>query len=685
MPESSLDSFRDPASVAVVGASNDQAKWGYWLARGALLGQDLRRVYLVNRSSPAVQGTPTYPSVAALPRAPELVVLCVPPPFVHDVVAEALGRGSRAFLAISAGITDEPRLAAMLTEAGARMVGPNSLGLYDSSSRLQLAWGHFSPGNLAVVSQSGQLGSEIARLAQRADIGISRFISVGNQLDVNAAELLEDLVDQPETHIVALYLESFADGVHLIRTLRSLSQAGKHTILLTTGASDSSKRLAQSHTGSMTSALDTVDAACRAAGAIRVSTPTQLVNVARFLTRAPIPPGRRVAIVSDSGGQGAIAADTAAARGLRMPVLSDSLQRRLAELLPAGASTFNPVDMAGAGEMNLHTYAELCERLLTSGEVDAVALSGYLGCYGEDTPEIEASELEVIDRLGTIVRGTHAPLVIHSISSESRAVTRMWECDIPAFPGIEFAMDALAHAARLHEWPGRELKTPAVSGGPVTAGYWAAHELLGELGIPSPAGRRVTTGAGLASCADLTYPVVLKAGWLEHKSEQGGVRLGIRSPDELAAAYHQMHSRLGDGEYVVEEQDLRPHTVEMLIGAHQDRDFGSVVAVGAGGTEAELHRDMCVELAPVDHQVARSMIDRLRCRPLLAGWRDNPEVDVDALAAIVVTASEAIVARAGIADFEVNPIRVGPTGALAVDALVVPSSTPTDPAKETSR
>lgn len=671
MRASSLDPFRDPASVAVVGASDDQAKWGYWLARGALLGQDRRQVHLVNHAVATVQGVAAHHGVADLPEAAELVVLCVPGRHVHDVVAAALTQGTRSFLGITATVPDQPELAAMLAANGARMVGPNSLGLYDAGSRLQLAWGHFTPGNLAIISQSGQLGSEIANLAARRGMGISRFVSVGNQLDVSAAELLDDLVDHAETHLVALYLEGFTDGAYLVRTLKALAAAGKRTILLTIGASAGSTRLARSHTGSMTSAIDMVDAACRASGAVRVSTPTELVDTARLLLHVPLPPGRRIAVVSDSGGQGGVAADSAAGHGLTVPEFSTGLQQRLADLLPAGASTSNPVDLAGSGESDLDTYAQLCEQLLGSGEIDAVVLSGYLGCYGEDTPSIADRELQVIDRLGAIVGERHLPLVVHTMSAGSRAVDRLWEHGVPAFGAIEAATGALAHAAHLRQWPGRELKEADADGTAVAAGYWASRQALAVLGVPVPNGRRVTTRGSLGACSDLTYPVVLKAGWLEHKSEHDGVRLGIGSADQLALAYDDMHERLGDGEYVVEEQDVRPHAVEMIVGARRDRDFGPVVIVGAGGTEAELHRDICLELAPVDHTTARSMIDRLRCRPLLEGWRGSPAVDVDALAAIVVAVSETIAARTGVSDIEVNPVRVAPTGAMALDALLI--------------
>lgn len=668
----SLDGFRAPASVAVVGASDDHAKWGYWLARGALSGRHRRAVYFVNSSSSTVQGETSYPHVTALPEVPELVVLCVPPRFVEEVVTESLARGVKSFLGITAGVAHEQRVGDAIRAAGARIVGPNSLGLYDASTELQLAWGNFTPGSLAIVSQSGQLGSEIAILGERAGLGVSRFISVGNQLDVNAAEMLDDLIDHDATRIIALYLESFADGGHLVKTLRGLAEAGKQTIILTTGASEGSQRLAQSHTGSLTSALDTVDAACRAAGAIRVSTPTELINVAHYLSVAPTPRGRRVAVVSDSGGQGGIAADVAAAFGLSTPVFSTELQSRLAEILPPAGSVANPVDLAGAGEADLNAYADLTQILLDSGEADAVVLSGYFGCYGVDTPSLREGELAVIDRLGDMVQSAHLPLVIHSMSVDSPAIARMWEHGIPAFPGIESAMNALARAAHLTAWPGRDIKVLDENPSVQPPGYWAARDLLGELGIPVPRGRLIESHRDLDRAAtDLMFPLVLKAGWLAHKSEHGGVKLGLDSLAAVSAAYDDMHTRLGDGEYVLEEQDRRPHAIEVLVGGRQDRDFGPLIAVGAGGTEAELHRDVCVELAPVDHSTAMSMIGRLKCLPLLEGWRGKPAVDMAALASVVVAVSESIAAHAHIDELEVNPIRVAPDGALAVDALIV--------------
>lgn len=674
-----LRPFRDPGSVAVVGASEDPVKWGYWLARGALAGEHRREVYLVNERAGRLHGRPAYPRMRDLPAVPELVALSVPPSRIEGVVRESLELGVRAFLGITAGIENEPELARLLAEAGARAIGPNSLGLYDAAHELHLAWGRFTPGPLAVISQSGQLGSEIALLGARAGLGISRFVSVGNQIDVTAADLLDDLVHDGGTTTVALYLESFDDGERIVRTLQELRRAGKTTIVLTTGASDASSRLARSHTGAMTSAIDTVDAACRAAGAVRVATPAELVDLARYVSTAPLPRGRRIAVVSDSGGQAGIAADTATGRGLWVLPLPDEVHASVASVLPSTASAANPVDLAGAGERDLHVYAELSRRLLESGSVDGVVLTGYLGCYGDDAESVRDAELRVVDRLGELVERTQVPLVVHSMSADSQAVARMWELGVPAYIRIESAMKAIADAATLGIQTGRPIARTPAGVSPVESGYWAARRMVRRIGVRIPKGAAVRGQGDLTRAARrLGPPYVLKAGWVEHKTESGALALGLADATELERAYDEMRERLGDGEYVVEEQDRRQRVVELLIGAHRDPGFGPLIVVGMGGTEAELRRDTCVEMAPVDHATALAMLGRLHGAPLLSGWRGRPPVDVDAVAAAVVAVSRTISENAGLAALEINPVRVDETGVLAVDALAL-AATPIHP------
>ncbi|AZU01234.1 acetate--CoA ligase family protein [Brevibacterium linens] len=681
-----MDAFFDPASVAVLGASNDSSKWGFWLAAGALRGSERRRVYLINATAASIQGRPTFARLSDLPETPELLVISVPGPTVAAVVAEALENGVRAFLIISARVPDADALAATIREAGGRLIGPNSLGLVDSHADLLLAWGNFTPGSLAVVTQSGQLGTEIATLAARSGLGISRFASIGGQSDVRAAEVLTTLVDDPATAQVALYLESFTGGAALVSALKALRAAGKPTMILTTGASNAGARLARSHTGSMTTAMDTIDAACRAAGSIRLTTPGQLVELAGFFASAWLPNGPRIGVLSDSGGQGAIAADTAESWGLNVTELTPTTRQRAAGILTDADHIDNPIDLDGAGEKNLDVYADLAEVLLTDTDIDAVVLSGYFGCYGEDVPDLIDRELAVVDRLGDLVAEAKKPVIVHSMSASSPAVTRLWELGVPVCTSIEAAMRVLARADFYAAHSGR-LTEPLELTGPVTpwgTGYAAARAVIEDAGIPVPAAVTVgSVGPGETRApteavpeSGLNPPFALKAGWPAHKTEVGGIALGLNDLHAVETAYADMVGRLGDGEYILEEMDTRDHVVEILVGGRQDENFGPLVIVAAGGTETELFADTWLELAPVTHAEAGDMIARLSCSRLLTGWRGRPAADIDALAEVIVAVSRLVAGNNAIAEIEINPVRVAPDGALAVDALVVTTDYP---------
>lgn len=714
--------FSDPASVAVVGASDDPAKWGHWLARGALAGRDRRAVHLVNRSGGAVLEQPTVRTLSELSEAPELVVLAVPAANVSAVVDEALAIGTRAFVGITAGIDDG--VIDRIRGAGARLLGPNCLGVFDAATSLQLAWGQFQAGSLGVVSQSGQVGLEISGLAAEAGIGISRFVSVGNQADVTATEALLDLVSHEMTTVVGLYLESFGPGI--LAAMSSLRAAGKPVVLLTVGSSAAAQEAALSHTGALTSSLDVVDAACRRAGAVRVATPAALVDLAAVLSGG-VPRGGRVGVISDSGGQGAIAADLAVAAGLSVPVLS------AVDGLPAGVSKRNPIDLAGAGERDLVNYARAIEVLASGSEVDTVVLSGYFGSYGADTASLADVEAAVAEQICVLARETGVPVVVHSMCGDSPAVRALRRGGVPVQHTIERAVAAVGDAVRLGAvsgggsgcpsgpelsvLPGRIRSGVPLGGDPCVSlpgavatsvpgaittslpgaaatctsgttatslpgttptnrpatttayrpGYLAARELLNFVRFPKA--HAVTTAAEVKATT-LQGPFALKADWLAHKSEQGGVRINLTDP---ASAFEEMEARLGPGTYVLEEMDTRQDTVELIIGAKRDPSFGPVILVGAGGIHAELFKDTAIELAPVTPATAREMLARLISAPLLSGWRGAPAPDVAALAEVIALVSETLVARPDLAEIELNPVRVGPDGVLAVDALIIPS------------
>lgn len=673
--------FSNPRSVAVVGASADPTKWGYWIARGALRGAHRREVHLVNASGAVIAGHPTVRSLSDLEVAPELVVLCAPARSVPAVVDEALALGVKGFLGISAqidAVNDQPGLeqllAARIRAAGARIVGPNCLGIYDAATDLELTWGNFVPGSVAIVSQSGQLSLELAGLAGHAGLGVSRFVSVGNQVDVTATELLADLVTHDATKAVVLYLESFAKGRDLMAVMAELRAAGKPVVVLTVGASDASRDAARSHTGALTTSTDIVEAACRAAGAVFVETPAQAVDLAHLLLGSPIPRGRRVAVVSDSGGQGALAADTLTREGLVVSRLCSATAKRLGELLPPGAGVANPVDLAGAGEQDLDTYSRTVEILLGSGEVDTVVLSGYFGCYGTDTPALIDRELEVVAGLAESVRVHQRPVLVHSMSYGSDAVRHLRSQAVPTLPTIDAVARALAQATRMGE-AGQSVAAhvvvPAAEVGEALD-YLSGRDRLRDYGIRYPRACAVRTPEQVHAAADsLRTPLVLKAGWLAHKTEVDGVKVGLPTLKAAREAVVEMSNRLGAGAYVIEEMDTRGGTVELIVGARRDSSFGPVVIVGLGGVHAEIYRDVALSLAPVTPAEALRMIESLQCLPLLQGFRGRPVVDIAAAADVVVAVSRLLAEQPDVVECEINPLRVGPHGALAVDALVV--------------
>jgi acyl-CoA synthetase (NDP forming) len=663
-----LGVFSDPRSVAVVGASGDPAKWGHWLAKGALAGSARRTVHLVNRNGAEVLGATVAPSLGALPEVPELVVLAVPAAGVADVVDEALELGVRGFLGITAGVPDEAALAARIRAAGGRLLGPNCLGIFDADTDLRLAWGRFQVGSLGIVSQSGQLGLEIAGLAGSSGLGVSRFVSVGNQVDVTAVDVLAELGDHHLTKVVGLYLESFTHTDALLATIAALREAGKPTVLLTAGESVAAREAASTHTGALTSALDVVDAACRRAGAVRVRTPAELVDLADLLAVTRFPVGRRVGIVADSGGQGVIAADLAAHHGLVVPVVSG----RVTDRLPAQAGARNPIDLAGAGEQDLTNYARVVEALADSGEVDSVLLSGYFGSYGNDTPSLHLAELAIAARLEGIARNAGLPVVVHSMAADSATVCALRSGGVPVHRTVERALAALGSAARLG--PGQV--PPVVERPDVVPefrpGYLGARELVESVGVAFPDAVAITSEDDLETAtAKLRPPYALKADWLAHKTEHAAVVLDLPDDAAVRAAYADLVDRVGPGVVVLEEMDTRRDVVELLVAVRRDPAFGPVVAVGAGGVRAELYRDTAVDLAPVDAAQAERLVRRLRSAPELDGWRGRPGVDVAALVRVVVAVSTLLEHRADLTEVELNPVRVGADGVLAVDALVV--------------
>jgi acetate---CoA ligase (ADP-forming) len=670
----------NPRSVAILGASNDPAKWGNRLALGALRGEKHRAVYLVNRNGGEILGRPAYASLADLPESPDLVVLSVPVEGFEEAVEASLAAGARALVGITTGLGEtgvdgqarEAAVVQRVREAGAVLLGPNCLGIFDSATGLDLGWSELQGGSIGLVSQSGNLALELALLAEDYDLGFSRFASLGNQADLEAGELVRSLVDHEPTRVIALYCEDFRDGRAFVRAAQDAVRVGKPVLLLTVGAGEVSAQAAKSHTGALVSTAMAVEAACRAAGMQRVRSPRELIDLAQAELARVKPLGRRVVIVGDGGGHGIVASDVASAHGLELPPLSDDLQERITPHLPEAAPTRNPVDFAGAGEQFLTIFEDVTRILLESGEVDAALVTGYFGGYSAFSNEFQAQETEVALGMARAAADTGRALVVQSMYPRSPSLVALREAGVPVYRDIEAAAWALARLAEQAEQPPRGVPAlPPPEDGTAADAYWEARELLASAGIAFPPARRARNAVeARAAATDLGYPLAVKALGPLHKSDVGGVALGIEDEGALEGALARM-ATFSDGGYSIERMAPAGEGAELIAGCLWDARFGPILLVGLGGIYAELLEDTAVALAPVDVAQAEELIRSLRGAAILTGARGGTTLDVAAAAEIVAALSQLAASRPDLAEIEINPLLVLADGALALDARAV--------------
>jgi acetate---CoA ligase (ADP-forming) len=675
----------EPASVAVVGASDDPVKWGNWLARGALRGASRRAVHLVNRRGGSVMGLRAHRTLGELPDAPELAVLAVPPAALERAVEEAIAVGSRAIVVVTAGEADgdaggtrDATLAARAREAGVILLGPNCLGVFDAAADLELVPNDLPRGSIGLLSQSGNLALEIGLLAEAAGLGFSRFVSLGNQADLEVSELIHELARHGGTELIAIYVEDFRDGRAFARAAEAATRARKPVVLLAVEHSEATARAVRSHTGALASDSAAIDAACRAAGMERVRGPRELVDLAQGFLRAGAPRGRRVAVLADGGGHGGIAAALSNAAGLELPALSRELRTALRAGLPPTAAVANPIDLAGGGEADIHSFDRTARAVLGSGEVDAVLMTGYFGGYTDYAETLGRGEASVAEALADAAAASGRPLLVQTMHPQAGAARALRRRGVPVYRTIERAVGVLARLAAASG--GTAAGVPAVPepAEPIDGdGYTDARELLAAGGFPFAPARVVSTpGEAAAAAAEIGYPVVLKALGLLHKSDRGGVVTALEDGRALGEAFADLRSRLAPPAFSVEAMAPVAEGVELLVGARFDARFGPVALIGLGGVYTEVLHDVVVALAPVDEPTARELLLALRAAPLLEGARGRPAMDLDAAAAAVAALSRVAAAHPEIAELEVNPLLALPEGALGLDARVVLRSEP---------
>ena len=682
-----------PRSVAIVGASRRPGSIGAAVMANLVAGGFTGPIYPINPHTETIEGLPAYASLREVPDTPELAVVGVPAAQVVDVARDCAAAGVGALVVLSAGFSEigeageqrQRELVAVCRAAGMRIVGPNCLGVINTEPGISLnasfAPGAPPPGRVGFASQSGAFGIAALDLARTHGIGLSSFVSAGDKADLSGNDFLQYWEADDRTDVIALYLESFGNPAKFGRIARRVT-AHKPVIVVKSGRSAAGQRAASSHTGALLAAADTtVDALFRHAGVIRTDTIGEMFDAAAVLSRQPLPRGNRVAIVTNAGGPAILCTDACEADGLRVEPLGEATRTALAAALPAEASLTNPVDMIASA--TAVDYERALELVLDDSEVDAV-IAIFVRPLATRAADVVAAIRTVAARHA---HGT--PVLAVFLGPDMPASV---DEGVPLFGSVEEAARSLAHATRYAEHrsapPDPPMPMPAAEGDEVAAviaeglaagGGWmspaAADALLCSAGLPVAESRSAATPQDVRRAADeLGGRVAVKAigPGLLHKSDLGAVRLDL-TPAGAERAALEMGSSLRAVGVTPEEflvQRMAPAAPELIVGVVGDPRFGPLVAVGAGGTTAELIGDVQVRLAPVGPHEAASMLRELRTFPLLDGFRGAPRADVGAVEDIITRVATLAAAHPEIAELDCNPVVAGPEGAVIVDARV---------------
>jgi acetyl coenzyme A synthetase (ADP forming)-like protein len=689
-----------PASVAVIGVSSRQGSVG-----GAVLS-NLRaagfggQLAVVHPRHDVIAGVPAYRTIADVPGPVELAVIAVPAESVIGVARECGDAGVKALVVLSAGFAEvggrgrarQAELLGTCRAAGMRLVGPNCLGVLntDASVGLNATFAPVAPtpGGVAFASQSGAFGIAAVAEAARRGLGLSSFVSTGNKADLSGNDFLRFWENDPATDVIGLYLESFGNPRRFAQVARRLA-ARKPVIAVKSGRSAAGSRAASSHTGALLAASDaTVDALFRNAGVIRAGTVGELFDVAALLAGQPLPAGNRVAIVTNAGGPGISCADACEAAGLTVDPLPAKSRRRLARHLPREASAANPIDMIASA--SAEDYRRTIEALAEDSSIDAI-VAIFIPPLVTQAEDVAGA----IREASAVTRVAGKPLLAVWMAQDDAdlAALAAGSEGVPAYGTPEEAIRALAHASGYAQWrraAAEPLDVPddvdadaaaaTIAEGLADGGGWLVPDrvagLLDAYGIPQVAATVAATPAAVGRwAAGIDGDVAIKAiaPALLHKSDVGGVRLGVRGGAPAARAAREISAAVraaGHAPVGFLVQAMAPEGVEMLVGVASDPDWGPVVACAAGGRAVELLGDVQSRLAPLTRCDAAEMLRSLRTFPLLDGYRGAPRAAVSALEDVLVRIATLAAAHPEIVELDCNPVLVGSGGAVVVDARV---------------
>lgn len=694
----SMELFFNPRSVAVVGASREKGKVGYEIVSNLVRGGFQGKIFPVNPKAEQIEGLRCRPDLASIGEVPDLVVIVVPASVVLGVMEQCARLGVKAAVIITAGFKEvgeegrrlERSIVDVARRAGIRILGPNCLGLMVPRNRLNASFGGDLPtaGHIGYLSQSGALLAAILDMATANDIGFSALVSIGNKADIDELDVIRAFSRDPDTRVIAGYLESITNGDEFVREAERISHE-KPILLMKAGGTGAGAQAASSHTGSLVGSETAYEAVFERAGIVRCESIETQFEYAPAFAYQPLPAGPRVAVITNAGGPGIMAADAVERSGLQFAKISEETMRILTAALPSAASVHNPIDVLGDALADRYEHA--LSAVLADEGVDVVLVLLTPQAMTQST-----QTAEVIVRVASDQPGKPVLASFMGAAKVADAVRILRQGKIPPYDSPESAVDTIRKMVDYARWrnrPRRVVRLFPVNRRKVEniierhlrqgireVGEMESKEILEAYGFKTPAGAIATTPEHAASIAgQLGYPVVLKI-WspdILHKSDVGGVKLGLRNPQEVMDAFDLMMYRIPRklpdaqilGVYV--QQMIQGHR-EVILGMKRDPHFGPLMMFGMGGIFVEVLKDVAFYLAPLTAEEARDMLMNTRTYQLLKGARGQEAVDIETIAEGLQRLSQLVTEFPQIQEMDINPYVVGPSGftPIAVDARI---------------
>ena len=693
-----LRAFFNPASVAVVGASRNEKGLGHTVLKNILDFGFPGRVYAVNPKAACVLGLDCFPDLISIPGPVDLVVVVVPQPLVAGVMRDAVAKGAKGAVVITAGFREvgpeglaaEREITRIAREGGMRILGPNILGIIDTKSRLDATFAAAQPsaGDIAFVSQSGALLTAILDWAVEEKVGFSKIVSLGNKADLSEIDMFLAFREDPDSKVIVAYLEGVTNGAEFRRAATLLTKK-KPLVVVKAGGTAAGSRAVSSHTGSLAGSEAAYDAAFKQSGIVRAATMQDLFDISLALAYQPLPAGKRLAIVTNAGGPGILATDACERKGLQLASFAPATIAKLRDHLPRSANVYNPVDVIGDAQADRYEIA--IDAILADPNVDSLLVL----LTPQAMTEIEKTA-EATVRAGQ--NGTKPVLASFMGGQAVQGGLRILKDGrVPNYTFPERAVEALVAMNRYRDWKLSPEERPAslkVDRGAAAAvieraraagrsalGDLEARGVIGAYGLRLPRNElAISASEAVQFARTIGYPVVMKivSPDILHKSDAGGVRVGVKDDAEVSAAYNAIranalrYNRDADIWGVAVQEMVKPGR-EVILGVTHDAQFGHLIMFGLGGIYVEVLKDVSFRLAPLTRTEADAMVHEIRSFPLLAGVRGQPPADLAAVVDALLRVSQLVTDFPEIIELDVNPLVVNPHGggATAVDARII--------------